>query len=101
MFWCERQSLRVSSSIWASEANANARASVSSCVPLARVLFTISPKWRACSQATRDNTFGSFVVPSSGKLVSVKLVHVYGYVTCDKRNRAIGPFGAAATTLKM
>ena len=34
----------------------------------------------------RDNTFGR--VPSSGKLVSVKLVHVYGYVTCDKRNRA-------------
>ena len=26
--------------------------SVSSRVPLARVLFTISPKWRACSQAT-------------------------------------------------
>ena len=25
---------------------------VSSRVPLARVLFTISPKWRACSQAT-------------------------------------------------
>ena len=49
----------------------------------------------------RDNTFGSFVVPSSGKLVSVKLVHVYGYVTCDKRNRTIGPFGAVATTLKM
>ena len=69
-----------------------AQASVSSCVPLARVLFTISPKWRACSQATRDNTFGSFVVPSSGKLVSVKLVHVYGYVTCDKRNRAYWSF---------
>ena len=40
----------------------------------------------------RDNTFGSFVVPSSGKLVSVKLVHVYGYVTCDKRNRAYWSF---------
>ena len=31
----------------------------------------------------RDNRFGKFFVPSSGKLASVKLVHVYGYVTCD------------------
>ena len=31
----------------------------------------------------RDNRFGKFLVPSSGKLASVKLVHVYGYVTCD------------------
>ena len=33
----------------------------------------------------RDNRFGKFLVPSSGKLASVKLVHVYGYVTCDTR----------------
>ena len=32
----------------------------------------------------RDNRFGKFLVPSSGKLASVKLVHVYGYVTCQK-----------------
>ena len=32
----------------------------------------------------RDNRFGKFLVPFSGKLASVKLVHVYGYVTCDK-----------------
>ena len=31
----------------------------------------------------RDNRFGKFLVPSSGKLASVKLIHVYGYVTCD------------------
>ena len=31
----------------------------------------------------RDDQFGKFFVPSSGKLASVKLVHVYGYVTCD------------------
>ena len=30
----------------------------------------------------RDNRFGKFFVPSSGKLASVKLVHVYGYVAC-------------------
>ena len=29
------------------------RSRVSSRVPLARVLFTISPKWRACSQARK------------------------------------------------
>ena len=33
----------------------------------------------------RDNRFGKFFVPFSGKLASVKLVHVYGYVTCDNR----------------
>ena len=32
----------------------------------------------------RGDQFGKFFVPSSGKLASVKLVHVYGYVTCDK-----------------
>ena len=32
----------------------------------------------------RDNRFGKFLVPSSGKLASVKLAHVYGYVTCQK-----------------
>ena len=31
----------------------------------------------------RQNRFGKFFVPFSGKLASVKLVHVYGYVTCD------------------
>ena len=36
----------------------NAGAGVSSRVPLARVLFTISPKWRACSQASAVS--GSF-----------------------------------------
>ena len=33
----------------------------------------------------RDNRFGKFLVPSSGKLASVKLVHVYGYVACAGR----------------
>lgn len=34
----------------------------------------------------RDNRFGKVLVPSGGKLVSVKLAHLYGYVTCDKNN---------------
>ena len=62
-----RISLRASSPIWASEASrARTReraakprgAGVSSRVPLARVIFTISPKWRACSQASAVS--GSF-----------------------------------------
>ena len=31
----------------------------------------------------KDNTFGSFLVPYSGKLASVKLVHRSGNLTCD------------------
>ena len=62
-----RISLRASSPIWASEASrartgeraAKPRgAGVSSHVPLARVIFTISPKWRACLQASAVS--GSF-----------------------------------------
>ena len=34
------------------EPSRGAGSRVSPRVPLARVLFTISPKWRACSQAT-------------------------------------------------
>ena len=58
-------SLRASSPIWASEASrprtrqrvakpreAAPRFRVSSRVPLARLPFTLSPKWSACSQAT-------------------------------------------------
>ena len=33
---------------------------------------------------TRDNQFGKFSSPYSGKLASVKLVHLHGYVTCYK-----------------
>ena len=32
----------------------------------------------------KDNKFGKFSVPSCGSLLAIKLVHVYGYVTCDK-----------------
>jgi len=33
----------------------------------------------------RKNTFGSFSVPYGGKITAVKLVHLSGYVTCDRR----------------
>ena len=32
----------------------------------------------------KDNKFGKFSVPSGGSLLAIKLVHVHGYVTCDK-----------------
>ena len=31
----------------------------------------------------RNHQFGRFYVPSSGKLAAIKLVHRYGYVSCD------------------
>ena len=30
----------------------------------------------------RDNKYGSFKVPSSGKIAAIKLVHLSGYVSC-------------------
>lgn len=35
---------------------------------------------------TKDDQFGRFFVPSSGKLAALKLVHLYGYVTCDQKS---------------
>ena len=32
----------------------------------------------------KDDQFGKFSVPSGGRLLAIKLVHLYGYVTCDK-----------------
>ena len=32
----------------------------------------------------RDEKFGQFSVPFGGSLLAIKLVHVHGYVTCDK-----------------
>ncbi|XP_022802206.1 uncharacterized protein LOC111339753 isoform X2 [Stylophora pistillata] len=34
----------------------------------------------------RDTQFGSFYLPSGGGLVGIKLVHRYGYVSCDVRH---------------
>ena len=31
----------------------------------------------------KSNQFGRFYLPSSGKLAAIKLVHLYGYVSCD------------------
>ena len=34
----------------------------------------------------KNNQFGNFNVPYGGKMGAVKLVHLYGYVSCDTRN---------------
>ena len=36
----------------------------------------------------KDNVFGRFHLPSSGKLAAIKLVHLYGYVSCLSSNRS-------------
>ena len=35
--------------------------------------------------SARNNQFGRFFLPSSGKLVAIKLVHLYGFVSCDTK----------------
>ncbi|CAH3042873.1 unnamed protein product, partial [Porites lobata] len=52
----------------------------------------------------RDNRFGKFLVPSSGKLASVKLVHVYGsiyqsYWGCGPQSSLKTKVDAVITTL--
>ena len=37
---------------------------------------------------TKDDQFGRFFVPSSGNLAALKLVHLYGYVSCDPKSNA-------------
>lgn len=38
-----------------------------------------------CFEA-RDNKYGSFRAPSNGNVASIKLVHLYGYVSCKTDN---------------
>ena len=52
------------------QAKRAARASGSCHVPLARPLFTISPKLRACSKATHSILYGFLFVPSHLLFVS-------------------------------
>lgn len=35
---------------------------------------------------TRNTQFGTFHIPLHGKVAAVKLVHLYGYVSCHKHN---------------
>ena len=54
------------------------------------VLFDSVGRWRKANTSpvcfgARNNQFGRFSVPSSGKLAAIKLVHLYGFVSCDIR----------------
>ena len=61
-------SLRASSPIWASKASRARTNEGPARVPLACVLFTISPRWRACSQATIFNLQETFSKPEDEKI---------------------------------
>ncbi|CAH3129999.1 unnamed protein product [Pocillopora meandrina] len=50
-----------------------------------------SGNWQKANTApvcfgTRDTQPGSFYLPSGGGLAAIKLVHLYGYVSCDVRH---------------
>ena len=50
-------------------------------------IFNFFPGWRKANSVpvcfgARHNVFGKFHLPSSGKLAAIKLVHLYGYVSC-------------------
>ena len=34
---------------------------------------------------TRNSLYGKFYAPASGRLAAIKLVHLYGFVSCDTR----------------
>ena len=44
---------------------------------------------------TRNNQFARFYVPSKGKLGAIKLVHLYGFVSCDTRSNNWSFWGCA------
>ena len=53
----------------------------------------ISDPWMKLNRApvcfgAKGDQFGKFSVTSGGKLIAIKLVHLYGYVSCDTRKVA-------------
>lgn len=54
-------------------------------------MLLLGRQWRQANIApvcfeTTQTKFGRFYAPSEGKLAAVKLVHLYGYVSCDTRD---------------
>lgn len=50
-------------------------------------MFERSVRWRKVNSSpvcfgARNHQFGRFYMPSAGRLAAVKLVHLYGYVSC-------------------
>ena len=57
------------------------------CIGL-RWSFILLGRWIKANYApvcfsVKGNQYGSFKTPSHGKLAAIKLVHLYGYVSCD------------------
>ena len=55
-----------------------------------KIIFPLG-NWQKANTApvcfgTRDTQPGSFYLPSGGGLAAIKLVHLYGYVSCDVRH---------------
>ena len=46
----------------------------------------VKANFRPLCFGAKDNQSGRFNVPCGGEIAAVKLVHLSGYVTCDKRN---------------
>lgn len=56
-----------------------------------RTLLLFTDRWRKVNFSpvcfgAKNHQFGRFRVRSGGRLATVKLVHLYGYVTCDTRH---------------
>ena len=45
----------------------------------------------------KSDQFGKFFVPTGGRLASFKLVHFYGYVTCDKSDKRYWSYWGCST----
>ncbi|XP_068759945.1 uncharacterized protein [Montipora capricornis] len=45
----------------------------------------------------KGDQFGKFFVSASGRLASIKLVHFYGYVTCNKRDKRFWSYWGCST----
>ena len=48
----------------------------------------------------RGDQFGKFFVPTGGRLASIKLVHFYGYVTCNIRDKRSWSYWGCSTSHK-
>ena len=69
---------------------------------LANVFFVcVSDRWQKLNRypvcfGAKGDKFGTFRAPA-GRLAAIKLVYLYGYVSCRTLYLPIGPTGAAVT----
>ena len=65
-------------------------------------LFNSVGRWRKTNYSpvcfgARNHQFGRFRLPSSGKLVAIKLVHLYGFVSCHAPKNSKWSFWGCGT----